>query len=148
MDTVPVSSSLSGTHVIGFANKRLVHDFDLGDQIVAVNGYPVGCAMELARCVYMAVNSPEGGKEEGKSVQLKFAVKRGSEELMKKLVEDGYLSYETRSYFVSRKDMSILASAALKCGLVALPGGEEASWILGHACKKTKLDTVPTKSKE
>ena len=42
---------LSGCHVIGFANERLIHDFELGDQIVAVNNQPVGCSMEMCRAV-------------------------------------------------------------------------------------------------
>lgn len=34
----------------------------------------------------------------------------------------------------NRKDMRVLASSALKCSLTNLPGGEDASYILGHAC--------------
>lgn len=55
--------------------------------------------------------------------------------MMQKLCDDGYLVWDVRQFMNQRRDLSVLASAALKCGLCNLPGGEEATFILGHCCQ-------------
>lgn len=119
---------LSGLHVIGFANERLIHDFELGDQIVAINNEPVGVCMDMCRAVRLAVGDGQ------KIVTIKFSIKRGTDEAMRKMMDDGYFVWDVRNYFQQRKDMLVLAGAALKCGLVNLPGGEDNSFVLGHCC--------------
>lgn len=48
---------------LSIIHEGLVHDFELGDQIVAVNATPVGCSMELCRAIYMATQA--GGDVNG-----------------------------------------------------------------------------------
>ena len=63
----------------------------------------------------------------GQPCAIAFALKRGSDELMLKLAEDGYLMPDVLHYLSGRKDIKILTAAAFKCGLVNLPGGEDAT---------------------
>ncbi|CAD7967462.1 unnamed protein product [Amoebophrya sp. A25] len=134
---------LSGCHIIGFANERLVHDFELGDQIAAVDGIPVGCSMELCQAIYQEViqrGNVGDAYTEGNSsgITLRLAVKRGADEMMRKLNDEGYLCPEVQAFFANRRDMMILAGAALKSALACLPGGEDASFVLGHCCQDTE----------
>ncbi|CAD7945648.1 unnamed protein product [Amoebophrya sp. A120] len=125
---------LSGCHIIGFANERLVHDFELGDQIVSVDGHPVGCSMELCQALRIELRDLVPSK----GCVLKLGIKRGAGELMQKLLDDGYLLPDVSQFFSSRKDMMILGSAALKSALACMPGGEDATYILGHCCDDTE----------
>mmetsp|Transcript_20027 Transcript_20027/g.50509 ORF Transcript_20027/g.50509 Transcript_20027/m.50509 type:complete len:643 (-) Transcript_20027:775-2703(-) len=125
---------LSGTHIVGFANERLVHDFELGDQIVSVDGVPCGCSMELCQSLRIELRDLDPAK----GCILKLGVKRGASELMQKLMEEGYLDPGVLTFFQQRRDMMILASAALKSGLACLPGGEDATYILGHCMEDTE----------
>jgi len=129
---------LSGVHVVGFSNERLVHDFELGDQIIAVGGSPVGSSMELCQAIYARLLSSNG-----KSFVLRFAVKRSSTELLSKLIDDGYVASDHHiDLFSANRDLSSLAGAALKCGLVVC-GHEDfgnpihqqkATYVLGQCC--------------